>query len=103
MERTAIISVDGHVRASRATYRDYVENHSLGVFDEWVRSQEELGAPDQGGVQPGLDAASQWDSELRMKDMESQGVVAEVLFPNGVPFEVSPGQDTPAFSSPELD
>ncbi len=65
MERTAIISVDGHVRASRATYRDYVENHYLGVFDEWVRSQEELGAPDQGGVPPGLDAACPWDSVLR--------------------------------------
>src|ERR1700722_18537403 len=102
MERTAIISVDGHVRASRATYRDYVESRYRDVFDEWVRSQEELGVPDQGGVQPGLDAASQWDSELRMKDMESQGVVAEVLFPNGVPFEGSMGQDT-AFSGPELD
>jgi hypothetical protein len=103
VERTAIISVDGHVRASRRTYRDYVESHYLDVFDAWVRSQEELGAPDQGGVQPGLDAASQWDSELRMKDMESQGVVAEVLFPNGVPFEGSPGQDAAAFSSAELD
>ena len=103
MERTAIISVDGHVRASRATYRDYVERRYLDVFDDWVRSQEESGVPDQGGVQPGLDAASQWDSELRMKDMESQGVVAEVLFPNGVPFEGSPGQDATAFSGPELD
>ena len=37
------------------------------------------------GFQPGLDAASQWDSELRMKDMESQGVVAEVLFPTACP------------------
>jgi predicted TIM-barrel fold metal-dependent hydrolase len=103
MERTAIISVDGHVRAARATYRDYVERRHLDVFDEWVRSQEELGVPDQGGVQPGLDAASQWDSEFRMKDMESQGVVAEVLFPNGVPFEGSPAQDASAFSGPELD
>ena len=53
MERTAIISVDGHVRASRAMYRDYVESRHRDVFDDWVRSQEEMGVPDQGGVQPG--------------------------------------------------
>ena len=100
MERTAIISVDGHVRASREAYRDYVEQRYLSVFDEWIRSQE--GTPLPGGVQPGLDAASQWDSELRLKDMESQGVVAEVLFPNGLPFQTAPGGNGD-FGGPELD
>jgi predicted TIM-barrel fold metal-dependent hydrolase len=103
MAPTAIISVDGHVRASREGYRDYMEERYLPIFDEWVRSMEDAGAADPGGVQPGLDAASQWDSELRLKDMESQGVVAEVLFPNGLPFQAGRGGDNGDFAGPELD
>ncbi len=102
MARTAIISVDGHVTASRRAYRDYVDSQHLEVFDAWVKDQEARGG-EPGGVQPGLDAASQWDSDLRLKDMETQGVIAEVLFPNGMPFQVAPADDVGAFSGPELD
>jgi predicted TIM-barrel fold metal-dependent hydrolase len=103
MARTAIISVDGHVRASRRDYRTYVEQRYLDVFDEWLEAQEAAGAPEHGGLRPGLDATSQWDSDLRLKDMESQGVVAEVLFPNGLPFQSRPSDDVGAFSDPEID
>ena len=97
MERTAIISVDGHVRASRAGYRAYIEEAFLDPYDEWVHAQIRAGTPEHGGLRPGSDASAQWDSDLRLKEMESQGVVAEVLFPNGLPFD---GDDS--FSSPEL-
>jgi len=76
MPRTAIISVDGHVRASRSDYRDYVEKRFLDAYDEWVRAQEAAGTPESGNLSPGLDVTSQWDSDLRVKDLESQGVVA---------------------------
>jgi predicted TIM-barrel fold metal-dependent hydrolase len=103
MAQTAIISVDGHVRASRRDYRNYVEKPYLETFDEWAKAQEEAGEPEHGGLRPGLDATSQWDSDLRLKDMESQGVVAEVLFPNGLPFQTRPSDDVGVFSDPELD
>ncbi len=103
MARTAIISVDGHVRASRRDYRNYVEQRYLDVYDQWVKVQEEAGAPEHGGLRPGLDATSQWDSELRLKDMEGQGVVAEVLFPNGLPFQARGSDDVGTFSDPDLD
>ena len=103
MGRAAIISVDGHVTAARSAYREYVEQQYLEVFDEWLRDQESRGAGEPGGVQPGLGVASQWDSDLRLKDMETQGVVAEVLFPNGMPFQVTPADNVKAFSGPELD
>ena len=35
--------------------------------------------------------------------MESQGVVAEVLFPNGLPFQSRPADDVGSFSDPEID
>ena len=99
--RTAIISVDGHVRASRAGYRPYIEQAHLDAYDAWVLQQESIGAPEHGGLKPGFDATAQWDSDLRLKELESQRVVAEVLFPNGLPFEARPDDDG-AFASPEL-
>jgi predicted TIM-barrel fold metal-dependent hydrolase len=83
MERLAIISVDGHVKAPRAAYRDYIETKYLDRFDEWVKSGE--GTPD-GFVSGAIGEDAQWDPRRRVTDLESQGVVAEVLFSNGPPF-----------------
>ena len=38
MERVAIVSVDGHVKASREGYRDYIEERFLDEFDAWLRA-----------------------------------------------------------------
>jgi predicted TIM-barrel fold metal-dependent hydrolase len=89
MDRIAIISVDGHVKASRAQYRDYIEKKHLEVYDEQVKAAEEAGLRDAGNLHMDFDPAVQWDSDLRMKNLESKGVVAEVLFPNGRPFQVN--------------
>lgn len=83
MDRMAIISVDGHVKAPRAAYRDYVEKKYLDRFDEWVKLGE--GMPD-GFVSPAIGEDAQWDPQRRVTDLESQGVVGEVLFSNGPPF-----------------
>lgn len=103
MSKAAIISVDGHVRASRSDYRNYVEKRFLDAFDAWARAEEAAGAPESGNLSAGLDPTSQWDSELRLKDMESQGVVAEVLFPNGLPFQARPADDVASFADLEID
>ena len=79
----AIISIDGHVKAPRAAYRDYIERKHRDAFDEWVQAAE--GTPD-GFVSPLIGEDAQWDPQRRIADLESQGVVAEVLFPNGPPF-----------------
>ena len=42
------------------------------------------GTPD-GFVRPDL-ADAQWDAQRRLDDLATQGVMAEVLFSNGVPF-----------------
>ena len=93
MERTAIISVDGHVKASRAGYRDYIQAKYLDAYDEKVKAIEATGLPDAGNMNPAIGLEVQWDSQLRMKNLESIGVVAEVLFPNGVPFQENPFDD----------
>jgi predicted TIM-barrel fold metal-dependent hydrolase len=102
MAKTAIISVDGHVKAPRASYRDYVEKKYLQAFDDWLRVEEASRRPDAGNLSPDLAPDAQWDFDRRRRDLESQGVVAEVLFPNGVPFQTSVFDDSGQAASPEL-
>jgi hypothetical protein len=54
MTRTAIIAVDGHAKAPRAAYRDYVEKRYLDAFDDWLRAGEASGRPDAGNISPDL-------------------------------------------------
>jgi hypothetical protein len=42
------------------------------------------------------------DSAARLAALEAKGVVAEVLFPNGVPFQVNPFEDHARAERPEL-
>jgi predicted TIM-barrel fold metal-dependent hydrolase len=102
MSRTAIISVDGHVKASRAGYREYVEKKYLDEYDASVTAAEEAGLPDAGNLNPEYGFDAQWDSARRLEAIESQGAVAEVLFPNGQPFQVNRLEDFGQAQSPEL-
>jgi len=98
----AIISVDGHVKAPRAGFREYIEHPYLADFDDWLRSEEESGLPDAGNLHPTFDVDAQWDSDHRLHALESQGVVAEVLFPNGMPFQRRRFDDAGRAANPEL-
>jgi predicted TIM-barrel fold metal-dependent hydrolase len=102
MARTAIISVDGHVKASRAGYRDYISKQYLETYDEQVKVAEEAEKPDAGNLHPEFAPEVQWDSGLRIRNLETIGVVAEVLFPNGQPFQINPLDDYPRAANPEL-
>jgi hypothetical protein len=89
MAKTAIISVDGHVKGSRREYRDYLPAKFLETYDEQVKAAEEAGTPDSGNLHPDFAPEVQWNSDLRTAQLESIGVVAEVLFPNGQPFQLN--------------
>ena len=102
MSRTAIISVDGHVKAPRAGYREYVEQQYLEDFDRWLQAAEEAGLPDAGNLNPAFGVEAQWDSDRRLQALERVGVVAEVLFPNGQPFQMNRLEDFGRMQSPEL-
>ena len=102
MSRTAIISVDGHVKASRAGYREYVEKKYRDDYDASVKAAEDEGLPDAGNLNPEYGYEAQWDSDRRLETLESQGVVAEVLFPNGQPFQVNRLEDFGRADNPEL-
>jgi predicted TIM-barrel fold metal-dependent hydrolase len=86
MARVGIISVDGHVKAPWAAYRDYLDPEWRERYDEWLKGA--AGRPDF--CHPGFGPEAQWDAKRRVADLEKQGVVAEVVFPNGTPFTLTP-------------
>jgi hypothetical protein len=102
MGKTAIISVDGHVKGSRAQYREYIPKRFLDTYDEQVREAEEAGVRDAGNLHPDFAPDVQWDSELRTDRLESIGVVGEVLFPNGQPFQLNRLDDFATSANLEL-
>ncbi len=75
-----IISADGHAGADLLDYRPYLESRHHEEFDAWAKTFvnpfQDLGAPE---------AERNWDSERRRRELEQDGIVAEVLFPNTVP------------------
>jgi predicted TIM-barrel fold metal-dependent hydrolase len=75
-----VISADGHAGNEIHAYRDYLEREYLDEFDRWVATYV-CPFPDLEGP----DASRNWDSDRRLAEMETDGIVAEVLFPNTVP------------------
>jgi predicted TIM-barrel fold metal-dependent hydrolase len=76
----AVISVDCHAGADIPGYRDYLEPRYREAFDTWASSYE---TPYED--MKGPDGGRNWDSQRRLLELEQDGVVAEVIFPNTVP------------------
>lgn len=76
----AIISADCHGGADVAEYRDYLDPAFVDDFDRWAADftipYEDMKGPD---------ASRNWDSSRRAAELESDGIVAEVVYPNTVP------------------
>ena len=81
-DRYTIISADCHAGGSHEMYRDYLESKYLDDFDAWREKYRnpfrDLQEADGGRVR-------NWDDERRLGDLEADGIVAEVVFPNTVP------------------
>lgn len=78
--RYTVISADCHGGAQLYEYRDYLERRYLDDFDAWA---EEYGIPFED--LRGADASCNWDHDRRLADLEADGIVAEVIFPNTIP------------------
>ena len=99
-QRPVIISCDGHATGRPEDYVPYVEPAYRGKYEEFVRElkvrqADEAGKrslfSDEGSFglkeKTGDERDGEWNSSVRTEVLEGEGVVAEVLFPNGgVPF-----------------
>ncbi|MGH9125736.1 MAG: amidohydrolase family protein [Acidimicrobiales bacterium] len=79
-DRYVVISADCHGGADLLQYRDYLDPGFRDDFDRWVVSFENPYEDLEGE-----DGPRNWDSERRIRELENDGVVAEILFPNTVP------------------
>jgi predicted TIM-barrel fold metal-dependent hydrolase len=79
-ERYTVISADCHGGGDIPDYRPYLESGLHDEFDAWratfVHPYEDLRTED---------ASRNWDHDRRLAELEADGVVGEVIFPNTVP------------------
>jgi hypothetical protein len=76
-DRYIVVSADGHAGAELPAYREYLERRYRDDFDAWVSGFQN---PFSDLRRP--DAERNWDSQRRQRELEADGVVGEVLFPN---------------------
>ena len=106
-----IVSSDGHVGARMADYRPYLDPEHRAEFDDFLPRWEAEGVRsiDRRSLETRIDPefVDEWserfldngrldgfesDPDTRMSEMESEGVAAEVLFPEfGIPFQLYSG------------
>lgn len=94
-DRYLVISSDGHAGLPPERYRTYLDAKYHDAFDQALprqiemtkRAEEKFLVKDFNdnwrlGIERGLQGA--WDSDIRTEVIDGDGVVAEVLFPDGI-------------------
>src|SRR5262245_22759510 len=74
-----VITADTHAGASIEAYRAYLDPHWQGEFDAWRAAYKNPSKKHLGSKKN-----KSWDSAARTADLEGDGVVGEVIFPNTV-------------------
>jgi predicted TIM-barrel fold metal-dependent hydrolase len=80
VDRYIVISADCHAGADLRDYKPWLEAKYHDDFDSWADSYVN---PFGDLEQP--DASRSWDSARRLRELEADGVVAEIIYPNTVP------------------
>jgi predicted TIM-barrel fold metal-dependent hydrolase len=84
MSKVMLISSDGHATALQKDFLPYLDEEIRPDFQAWLDGS---GAAYVGiNAHPDIDKSANYDSAYRLRDLETQGVVAEVIFPNSLPF-----------------
>ena len=79
-DKYAIISSDCHAGANMSTYREYLDPAFIQEFDDW-RGEYKNPFRDLQGE----DRDRNWDSERRNRELDEDGIIGEIIFPNTVP------------------
>jgi predicted TIM-barrel fold metal-dependent hydrolase len=79
-EHYTVISADCHAGGSHAMYREYLDPAYRDDFDAWRNKYKNPFRDLQDGGR-----VRNWDDDRRIADLEQDGIVGEVVFPNTVP------------------
>jgi predicted TIM-barrel fold metal-dependent hydrolase len=76
-DRYLLVTSDAHGGAAMADYKPYLDRRWHAEFDEWLA----------GVVMPWVDVrdTSNWDNDVRIAQMDADGVSGEIIFPNTLP------------------
>lgn len=94
LDRYLLITADTHAGSSPEGYGPYLEQKWQGDYQGWLKQQADLakimrqvmGARSIGvDGDPEIVGHRNWDSDFRQGETESDGVIAEVIFPNTSP------------------
>ncbi len=80
IDRYVVISADTHAGADLLQYKDYLDPRWHDDFDVWAKG---YASPYDDLVT--ATANRNWDSDLRLRELEADGIAAELVFPNTVP------------------
>jgi len=80
VERYTVISADCHAGADLRDYRPFLETRYHDAFDDWADNYV-----NPFGDLKKATAYRNWDSTRRMRELEDDGVVAEVLYQHHPP------------------
>src|SRR5262249_10520128 len=75
-----VISADCHGGGEIHEYRDFLASQYHDEFDAWVAAYQIPFGDLLGDL-----GKRNWDSDRRTRDLEADGIVGEVMFPNTVP------------------
>ena len=79
-DRYLVISADCHGGGNIEDYKPYLASRWHDDFDAWAATYE-IPYEDMKGP----DGDRNWDSKRRLTELEADGIVAEVIYPNTVP------------------
>jgi predicted TIM-barrel fold metal-dependent hydrolase len=89
VNRFLLVSADNHAGPPVETYRDFMEAAYHGDLDDYLRTSvsvadkvREFGGEERLAAHA-ESKAGMWDSDRRIKELERDGVVAEIVFPDG--------------------
>ena len=100
-DRYVVIAADCHGGGEIHEYRDYLDPKYRDDFDGWVSSYV-IPYPDLMGPE----GDRNWNSAKRIRELEDDGIVAEVIYPNTIPPffpEASLKVQVPAAGAGDLD
>ena len=80
LDRYVVISSDAHAGADLRDYRPYLASRWHDEFDAWA---DNYISPFDDLVH--ATAVRNWTSDIRLKELEADGICAEILFPNTIP------------------
>jgi predicted TIM-barrel fold metal-dependent hydrolase len=109
-----VVSADGHAGPPVPGYRPFVEAKNLERFDQYQAMVEAYDAELAGSLSRKTNAEGEdrypfttmadernrlrglWDPDVRIRDLDAEGIAAEVVFPQGsIPFAAYPALSDP--------